>query len=324
MRVLFIGGTGVISSACSELALARGIELVLLNRGESVRPVPAGARVLRADIREAAGAAAALNGQRFDAVVDWIAYTPDQVAADVALFRGRTGQYIFISSATVYEKPPSRLPIVEDTPLSNPFWDYAANKITCEALLREAARTEGFPCTIVRPSHTYDRTKLPVTGGYTAVARMRQGKPVVVQGDGTSTWVLTHHRDFAVGLVGLLGNSAAVGEAFHITSDELLTWNQIYTLVGRAAGVEPRLVHIPSDVIARYDSEWGAGLLGDKAHSVIFDNRKIKRFVPDFAPAIPFSRGVDEIMAWFDAHPARQRVDVRLDALMDELIGKWG
>ncbi len=323
MKALFIGGTGVISSACSELALARGIELYLLNRGQSVRPVPAGARVLHADIRDAAGAAAALAGHNFDAVVDWIAFTPDQVAADIALFRGRTGQYIFISSATVYEKPPSRLPITEDTPLSNPFWTYAANKIACERLL-EAARAEGFPSTIVRPSHTYDRTKLPVTGGYTSVARMRQGKPVVVHGDGASTWVLTHHRDFAVGLVGLLGNPAAVGEAFHITADELLTWNQIYTLVGRAAGGEPRLVHIPSDVIARHDPEWGAALLGDKAHSVVFDNRKIRRFVPDFAPAIPFARGVEEIIAWYDADPARQTVDARLDALMDALIARWG
>jgi nucleoside-diphosphate-sugar epimerase len=324
MKVLFIGGTGVISSACSELALARGVDLYLLNRGQSVRPVPAGARVLQADIRNPEQARAVLAGRTFDAVVDWIAFTPDQVAADVGLFRGRTGQYIFISSATVYEKPPSRLPITEDTPLSNPFWTYAANKIACEGLLQQAARSEGFPSTIVRPSHTYDRTKLPVTGGYTSVARMRQGKPVVVQGDGSSTWVLTHHRDFAVGLVGLLGNLQAVGEAFHITADELLTWNQIYTLVGRAAGVEPRLVHIPSDAIARHDPDWGAALLGDKAHSAIFDNRKIRRFVPDFAPAIPFTRGVEEIIAWYDADPPRQTVDARLDAVMDTLVAQWG
>ena len=324
MKILFIGGTGVISSACSELALARGIELVLLNRGESVRPPPAGARVLQADIRDAVGAAAVLDGQRFDVVVDWIAFTPDQVAADIALFRGRIGQYIFISSAAAYEKPPSSLPITETTPLGNPYWTYAANKIACEGLLQHAYRSDQFPATIVRPSHTYDRTMLPTAGRYTSLARMRRGKPVVIHGDGTSTWVLTHHRDFAVGFVGLLGNTAAVGEAFHITSDELLTWNQIYTIVGRAAGVEPKLVHIPSDVIARHDPEWGAGLLGDKAHSVIFDNSKIKRFVPDFAPSIPFSRGAEEIMAWYDADPARQRVDARLDALMDELIGKWG
>lgn len=326
MKVLFIGGTGVISSACSELALARGIELYLLNRGQSqaLRAAPAGARVLHADIRDPEQARAALAGHDFDAVVDWIAFTPDQVAADIELFRGRAGQYIFISSATVYQKPPSRLPITEDMPLGNPFWAYAADKVACEDLLREAAGREGFPATIVRPSHTYDRTKLPTAGGYTAVARMRQGKPVVVHGDGTSLWVLTHHRDFAVGLVGLLGNAAAVGEAFHITSDELLTWNQIYTLVGRAAGVEPRLVHVPSDIIARCDPEWGAGLLGDKAHSTIFDNSKIRRAVPEFAPAIPFARGAGEMIAWYAADPARRAVDARLDALMDALVAQWG
>lgn len=326
MKVLFIGGTGVISSACSELALARGIELYLLNRGQSqaLRAAPAGARVLHADIRDPEQARAALAGHDFDAVVDWIAFTPDQVAADIELFRGRAGQYIFISSATVYQKPPSRLPITEDMPLGNPFWAYAADKVACEDLLREAAGREGFPATIVRPSHTYDRTKLPTAGGYTAVARMRQGKPVVVHGDGTSLWVLTHHRDFAVGLVGLLGNAAAVGEAFHITSDELLTWNQIYTLVGRAAGVEPRLVHVPSDIIARCDPEWGAGLLGDKAHSTIFDNSKIRRAVPEFAPAIPFARGAGEMIAWYDADPARRAVDARLDALLDALVAQWG
>jgi len=324
MKVLFIGGTGVISSACSELALARGIDLYLLNRGHSMRPVPAGARVLHADIRDPEQAHAALAGHAFDVVVDWIAFTPDQVAADIALFRGRTGQYIFISSATVYEKPPSRLPIVEDTPLGNPFWTYAANKIACERLLREAARVEGFPSTIVRPSHTYDRTKLPTAGHYTAIARMRRGKPVVVHGDGSSIWVLTHHRDFAVGFVGLLGNAAAIGEAFHITADELLTWNQIYRILGDAAGVEPKLVHVPSDIIARYDPEWGAGLLGDKAHSVIFDNSKIRRFVTDFAPAIPFATGAREIMAWHDANPARQVVNASVDHAMDALVAQWG
>lgn len=324
MKALFIGGTGIISSACSELALTRGIELYLLNRGSSARPIPAGARVQHADIRDVAGTAAVLADQRFDVVVDWIAFKPEHVAADIELFRGRVGQYIFISSASAYQKPLSSLPITESTLLDNPFSQYSRDKIACEELLVRAYRDEQFPFTIVRPSHTYDRTKLPVTGGYTSVARMRRGKPAVVHGDGASTWVLTHHRDFAVGLVGLLGNVRAVGEAFHITSDELLTWNQIYTIVGRAAGVEPTLVHIPSDVIVRYDPVWGAGLLGDKAHSVIFDNSKIRRFVPDFAPVIPFSRGVEEIIAWYDADPARQVVNEKLDALMDELVARWG
>lgn len=320
MKVLFIGGTGVISSACAELALSRGIDLYLLNRGQAARPEPAGAHVLRADIRDQAQARAALAGHTFDAVVDWVAFTPDQVAADSELFRGRTGQYVFISSATVYEKPPRRLPITEATPLGNPFWPYAANKIACEELLRHAQHSEQFPVTIVRPSHTYDRTKLPTLGYYTAIGRLRAGKPAVVHGDGTSLWVLTHHRDFAVGFVGLLGNPAAIGEAFHITSDELLTWNQIYTLLARAAGVEPRLLHVPSEIIARFDPDLGAGLLGDKAHSVIFDNSKIRRTVPDFAPAIPFAAGAEEIIAWHDADPARQVVNPALDRLMDELV----
>jgi nucleoside-diphosphate-sugar epimerase len=320
MKVLFIGGTGVISSACAELALARGIELYLLNRGESARPAPAGARILRADIRDRAQTQAALAGLTFDAVVDWVAFTPEHVAIDIELFRGRTGQYVFISSATVYEKPPRCLPITESTPRSNPFWPYAAHKIACEERLEQAYRSEQFPVTIVRPSHTYDRTKLPTLGYYTAIARLRAGKPAVVHGDGTSLWVLTHHRDFAVGFVGLLGNPRAVGEAFHITSDELLTWNQIYTLLARAAGAEPKLVHVPSEIIARFDPELGAGLLGDKAHSVIFDNSKIRRFAPDFAPAIPFATGAAEIMAWYDADPARQVVDPALDRLMDALV----
>ena len=208
MKVLFIGGTGVISSACAELALARGIELYLLNRGESARPAPVGAQVLRADIRDRAQTQAALAGLTFDAVVDWVAFTPEHIAADIELFRGRTAQYVFISSATVYEKPPRRLPITESTPRSNPFWPYAANKIACEERLEQAHRSEQFPVTIVRPSHTYDRTKLPTLGYYTAIARLRAGKPAVVHGDGTSLWVLTHHRDFAVGFVGLLGNPA--------------------------------------------------------------------------------------------------------------------
>jgi nucleoside-diphosphate-sugar epimerase len=322
MKVLFIGGTGVISSACSELALARGIKLYLLNRGQAARPASAGAHVLSADIRDRAGARAALAGHTFDAVVDWVAFTPEHVAADIELFRGRTGQYVFISSATVYEKPPSRLPITESTPLGNPFWAYAANKLACEELLRRAHRTEQFPVTIVRPSHTYDRTKLPTLGGYTAIARLREGKPAVVHGDGASLWVLTHHRDFAVGFVGLLGNPRAVGEAFHITSDELLTWNQIYSILAWAAGAEPRLIHVPSEIIARFDPELGAGLLGDKAHSVIFDNSKIRTFVPDFAPAIPFASGAQEIMAWYDADPARQAINPALDQLMDELVAR--
>ena len=324
MRVLFIGGTGVISSACSDLALQRGVELYLLNRGQTQRPIPRGARVIHADIRDPGATRQALDNLIFDAVVDWIAFTPEQVQTDIDLFRGRTGQYIFISSATVYRKPPTSLPVTESTPLGNPFWTYAQNKVACEDLLAAAYRDEDFPAVIVRPSHTYDRTKLPCAGGYTSIARMRAGKPVVVHGDGTSTWVLTHHTDFAKGFVPLLGNPRALGEAFHITTDELLTWNQIYAMLGKAAGCEPQIVHAPSSLIAQYHGEWGAGLVGDKAHSVLFDNSKIKRFAPDFVCSTPFARGAEEIMAWHDADPARQAIDPAFDRAMDEIVEAMG
>ena len=320
MRVLFIGGTGVISSACTELALRRGIDLYLLNRGQSVRLVPGGARSIIADIRDIEGTRAALGGLTFDAVVDWIAFTPDQVQADIDLFRGRTGQYIFISTASAYAKPVLSLPITESTPLANPFWDYSRNKIAGEDLLVAAFRNEGFPAVIVRPSHTYDRTKLPCAGGYTSIARMRAGKPVVVHGDGTSTWVLTHHTDFAKGFVGLLGNPHTLGEAFHITSDDVLTWDQIYRILGKAAGAEPIIVHAPSDLIVQHHKEWGDGLLGDKAHSVLFDNSKIKRFVPGFGCTIPYARGAEEVMAWYDEDPARQVVNEGFDRAIDAVV----
>ena len=324
MKVLFIGGTGKISSACSQLAIERGIELYLLNRGQTtVRPAPNAARILPGDIRNKDSAAEALGSHHFDAVVNWIAYTPEHIETDLALFRERTGQYIFISSASAYQTPPVNLPVTESTPLDNPYWLYSQNKIACEELLMQAYRREKFPMTIVRPSHTYDKTMMPFNGGYTVVDRMRKGKKVVVHGDGSSLWVLTHHTDFAKGFVGLLGNSRAIGEAFHITSDELLTWNQIYEIVAGAAGVKAQLVHVPSDLIAAYDPEWGAGLLGDKSHSMIFDNTKIKRVVPGFAATIPFSRGAEEVMAWFDADPSRQVVDEKMDQTIDKIIAAY-
>ena len=320
MKVLFIGGTGIISSACSRLALERGIELTLLNRGHSPRPVPPGARVLNGDIRDPASARAALGERSFDAVVDWVAFTPEHVEADLHLLRGRSGQYVFISSASAYQTPPSSLPVSEGTLLDNPVWQYSRNKIACEERLVRAYREEKFPATIVRPSHTYDNTLLPLHGGWTTVERMRRGAPVIVHGDGTSLWTLTHNRDFAKGLVGLLGNSHAIGEAFHITSDEWLTWNQIAELTARAAGVEAHMVHVPSDLIAAYDKDWGDGLLGDKAASMVFDNSKIKRLVPDFVCTTPFSRGVAEIIAWYDADLARRKVDAAFDQLCDRIL----
>lgn len=323
MKVLFIGGTGIISSACSELALERGMELYLLNRGSSIRPVPQGARVLHGDIRDLTSARQALGDQYFDAVVDWVAYTPEHIETDLQLFRGHTGQYIFISSASAYQKPLAGLPITESTVLENPFWEYSRNKIACEERLVRAYRQEQFPITIVRPSHTYDQTTLPMDGGWTVMDRMIKGQPVVVHGDGTSLWTLTHHRDFAKGFVGLLGNPHALGEAVQITSDELLTWNQIFTYLAKAAGVTPKLVHIPSERIAQYDANWGAGLLGDKAYSVIFDNTKIKRLVPDYCASIPFARGAVEIVQWYLADPARQKVDAARNQLYDRIIADY-
>jgi nucleoside-diphosphate-sugar epimerase len=323
MKVLFIGGTGIISSASTRLALERGIELYLLNRGQSARPTPAGARILRGDARDPQSARAALGDLNFDAVVDWIAFTPDHIEADIELYRRRTRQFVFISSASAYQTPPASLPVTESTVLDNPFWQYSRNKIACEERLVRAYREEKFPITIVRPSHTYDCTLVPMDGGWTVIDRMRRGEKVIVHGDGTSLWTLTHHADFAVGFVGLLGNSHAIGEAVHITSDESLNWNQIFEIVGRAAGVEPRIVHVPSDVIAAYDPIWGAGLLGDKSQSMVFDNSKIKRLVPDFRCRIPYGRGAPEMVAWYDADPARHTVNADFNRTCDRIIAAW-
>jgi nucleoside-diphosphate-sugar epimerase len=321
MKVLFIGGTGIISSACTQLAIDKGIDLYVLNRGKTAyRPIPEGAHVITSDINDEDRIRKEISGLHFDSVVDWIVYTKEQLERDLRIFKKITGQYIFISSASVYQKPIANLPITESTLIDNPFWLYSQNKIACEERLVQAYHQDKFPMTIVRPSHTYDRTLLPFDGGYTVIDRMRKGKKVIVHGDGTSLWTLTHHRDFAVGFVGLLGNPHAIGDVYHITSDESLPWNQIYEIMARAACVEPRLVHVPSELIAAFDPEWGAGLLGDKAHSVIFDNSKIKHLVPEFKAVIPFSRGAEEIMAWYDADPARQVVDPEVDRMHDRII----
>ena len=324
MKVLFIGGTGIISSACTQLAVDKGIDLYHLNRGQSSRPTPDGVTVLRGDIREPESAKQALADHTFDAVVDWIAFTPDHIETDIALFAGRTKQFVFISSASAYHTPPLNLPVTESCPLHNPFWQYSRNKIACEERLMKAYREEGFPITIVRPSHTYDPTLMPMGYGYTVIDRMRQGKKVIVHGDGTSLWTLTHHKDFAVGFVGLLGNHHAIGDAFHITNDEILTWNQIFTLLAQAAGVdEPKLVHISSEFIAAFDPGWGDELFGDKAHSMTFDNTKIRRTVPEFNPTIPFHQGAVEIMAYYDGDSARRTIDTQRDAMMDRIIAAY-
>ena len=327
LRVLFLGGTGIISSACAALAVERGVDLTVVTRGgtSAKRPLPEGVRTLTADVREPAALREALGGEEFDAVVDFVAFTPDHVRADVETFTGRTGQYVFVSSASAYQKPVAHLPITESTPLHNPWWQYSRDKIACEELLTAAYREQGFTATVVRPSHTYDRTSLPVDGGWTVVDRMRRGKPVVVHGDGTSLWVLTHHTDFAKGLVPLLGEPAVVGEAVHITGDELLTWDGIHRRLAAAAGVaDPQLVHVPSEVIARDDPDGGAGLLGDKAHSVVFDNTKLKRLVPGFAATTSYAQGARESVAHHDAHPELRVLDPEVDARQDRLVARWG
>ena len=323
MRVLFVGGTGIISSACTRLAAERGIELYVLNRGQSWRVIPDEVTRLMGDIRDPESTRAAIGTLDFDVVVDWVAFTPEHVETDLDLFRDRTAHYIFISSASAYQTPPATLPVTESTILDNPIWQYSRDKIACEERLVRAYREEGFPSTIVRPSHTYDCTLLPPHGGWTVIDRMRRGEPVIVHGDGSSVWTLTHQRDFAKGLIGLLGRDDAVGEAFHITSDEWLTWDRIHHILARAASTTAEIVHVPSEIIDGSDREWGESLLGDKTHSMIFDNAKIKRFVPDFAATIPFSQGAEEIIAWYDADPSRKIVNQELDRTMDRIIADW-
>ena len=324
--MLFVGGTGVISSACVREAVAReDVELFVLNRGQSVaRPLPPGVREMRGDVRDARSVNDALDGLSFDSVVEFVAFNAEHVRTDIELFRGRTGQYVFISTASAYQKPPGRLPVTESTPLRNPYWQYSRHKIACEDLLVSEYRESGFPVTIVRPSHTYDASKTVLPGGWTSLARMLAGRPVIVHGDGTSLWTVTHNTDLARALVPLLGHRRTVGEAFHITSDDVLTWDQIAWTLAAALGVAPRIVHVPSDVIASADPEWGAGLLGDKAHSMVFDNSKVRSVVPGWRAVVPFERGAREIVSWYLADPARQVVDERLDGLMDRLAAGYG
>lgn len=326
MKVLFIGGTGFISAAVSRLAVARGIELYHLNRGQRGTQIE-GVRTIVADIHQPEQARAALAGQTWDAVVDWIAYTPDDIERDLALFAGVTKQFIFISSASAYQKPPSHPIITESTPLYNPHWLYSRNKIACEDRLMRAWREDGFPITLVRPSLTYD-TNLPVAIGgwdsYTLIDRMKAGRPIIVHGDGSSLWVVTHSDDFAKGFVGLLGHREAIGHAFHITSDEVLTWDQIYATIADAAGVTAKVVHMPSDFIAAHAPELGPGLVGDKTWSVIFDNSKIKTFVPGFQATIPFREGIRRTLAWYEADPRRCWIDAGVNEEMDRLLAAYG
>jgi nucleoside-diphosphate-sugar epimerase len=325
VRALFIGGTGFISTAVSRQAVNAGVELYLLNRGLR-GAAPPGAHGLTADINNPEEVRAALRGLRFDAVVNWIAYTPEDIERDLSLFKGRVGQYVFISSAAAYQKPPARYVITEETPLVNPFWDYARGKIACEERLLRAHVEEGFPATVVRPSHTYE-TNFPVAvgggGTYTLADRMKKGLPVIVHGDGTSLWTLTHAEDFARGFLGLLGNAEAIGQAFHITSDEVLTWEQIYRTIAEALGVEANVLHVPSDFIARVVPRLEGTLHGDKKWSAVFDNGKIRKFVPTYRAAVPFREGIGRTLAWFEADERRRRVDESLVREMDLIVSSY-
>jgi nucleoside-diphosphate-sugar epimerase len=322
MNVLFIGGTGFISTAVSRMAIAEGFELYLLNRGARSAPLP-GSHSVTADIHRPDEVRVALSDLEFDVVVDWIAYTPADIERDLALFAGRVAQYVFISSASAYQKPPAHYLITESTPLHNPYWDYSRNKIACEERLMRAYRDEGFPATIVRPSMTYD-SNLPIAlggwGTYTLVDRLLRGLPIIVHGDGSSLWVVTHADDFGRGFLGLLGNEKALGEAFHITTDEVLTWNQIYQTIAEALGVEADIVHIPSDFIVRVVPELSGSLLGDKTWSAVFDNTKIKSFVPGFQAGVPFEEGIRRTLAWFAEDARRRSVDEAVHKEMDLIL----
>lgn len=331
MKVLFVGGTGNISTACVRLSLEKGYEVYMLNRGSTKKPGLEKVHLLQADYHDATAYAGAIEGMRFDAVANFIAFTPADVERDIHLFAGKTNQYIFISSASAYQKPQSHWVITESTPLANPYWQYSRDKIACEEKLMKAYREHTFPVTIIRPSHTYE-TVIPVAVGswedYTLIDRMKKGMPVIVHGDGSSLWTITHSKDFAKGFVGLLGHQQSVGQSFHITSDEVLNWNQIYQAVAEAAGVEAHLVHVASDFICDVaDSlgmQWMRGnLLGDKSVSAVFDNSKIKKFVPGFVATIPFRQGIKNTIQWFEADPSRMVIDQENQKLMDTVLKRY-
>lgn len=327
MKVLFVGGTGIISTACSRLAVEKGLQVTLLNRSRS-GSIPGCAQVV-ADINDEPAALAALGDSTWDVVVDFLTFTPEQLRSRLRVFAGRCGQYVYISSASAYQKPPSNFLITESTPLANPFWDYSRNKIACEDLLVAANREQGLRMTIVRPSFTYGQSVFPVAmnswaRSYTVVDRMRRGLPVIIPGDGLTLWTVTHNTDFAVGLVGLLGHQGALGQAFHITSDEVLTWRQIYEATAAAAGVDkPNLVCVPTEVIVSLNPGYAGPLYGDKVNSMVFDNSKIKRFVPEYRAVTPYARGITRTVAWYDAEPARRLVDEEANREYDRLLSAY-
>ena len=326
MKALLIGGTGTISTAISKKLIEDGHELWLINRGSRNDVLPPGAHYLQADIQDEAHIGELLKGQHFDAVADFIAFVPQQLMRDYRLFRGKTEQFIFISSASAYQKPLSDYRITESTPLYNPYWEYSRNKIACEEYLYKLYREEGFPITIVRPSHTYCERSVPLgvhgdKGSFQVLKRMLEGKPVLIHGDGTSLWTLTHNRDFAKAFVGLMGNLHAIGAAVQITGDESLTWNQIYQATARALGVTLKPYYVSSAFLAAAGpGGFGDGLLGDKTHTVVFCNDKLKRLVPGFTATVRFDQGVREAVSYVFSHPECQVEDPEFDAWCDRVI----
>lgn len=326
MKALFIGGTGIISSAITRQLVDKGCELYLLNRGTRNEALPAGVHILKADINDEAHVAKLIEDHQFDVVADFIAFHTAQLERDYRLFKGKTKQFIFISSASAYQTPLSDYRITEGTPLSNPYWEYSRNKIACEEYLMKQYRDNGFPITIVRPSHTYDERSIPLgvhgsKGSWQIAKRMLENKPVIIHGDGTSLWTMTHNSDFAKGFIGLMGNLHAIGEAVQITSDETLTWNQIYESIADALGVKLNAVHVSSEFLDACSKEdYRGGLLGDKANSVVFDNSKLKRLVPEFIATTRFDQGVKQTINHILAHPELQIEDPEFDHWCDKVV----
>jgi nucleoside-diphosphate-sugar epimerase len=326
MKVLFIGGTGTISAAISRLLIAQGHELYLLNRGNRPDALLKGIISLSADVNEEARVSDLIKDLNFDCVADFIAFVPEHLQRDYSLFKGKTKQFIFISSASAYQKPLSNYLLTESTPLANPYWEYSRNKIACEDYLMQLYREEQFPVTIVRPSYTYDERLVPLgvhgrNGTWQVIKRIKEGKPVIIHGDGTALWTMTHNSDFAKGFAGLIGNIHALGEAVHITSDETLTWNQIYDCIARALNVPLKAVHVASEFLAASsDYNFSGGLLGDKAVSVVFNNTKLKQLVPGFTASKRFDEGVKETVDYILAHPEYQREDPEFDQWCDRVI----
>ena len=326
MKALLIGGTGTISMAITRLLVEMGWEVHLLNRGSRKAEVPQQAHWIQADINDEQAVAEILEGRHFDCVCEFIGFVPQQVERDIRLFEGKTSQYLYISSASAYHKPVMDYRITEGTALANPYWEYSRNKIACEEVLMKAYRERQFPVTIIRPSHTYDNRNVPLgvhgsKGSYAVLKRMLEGKQVIIHGDGTSLWTMTHNTDFAKGYVGLMGNPHAIGEAFQITNDETLTWNQIYETIARVLGVELKAYHVASDFLAATGKfDLLGSLIGDKANTVVFDNSKLKRAVPGFAPTVRFEQGIRDTIEHILATPELQKEDPEFDEWCDKVI----